>query len=138
MPKKQRRHARDADHRVWSKAVTRYRESERAYRPIRSVFERVEHIYFSVRGERAPVSDADDAVLRRQMQFDEISADEGRFLSEWCAAARQVLSTRAPNLAAIIWKLELVRTIDWDEDIDWLILADLKRLQAHRQDEWRP
>jgi hypothetical protein len=115
---------------VWSEAVARYREAEAAYLAIRDVFNRAEGVRSAILKERDELTEPEKAALARQAQIEEIEADHARSLKRWCAAMREVLNTRASDLAGVIWKLELVREIEWDEDIDWMILTDLKRLDV--------
>jgi hypothetical protein len=129
MSKGKRRRKCD-DRRVWCEAVVRYGEAEAAYLAIRDVFNRAEGVRSAILKERGEVTEPEKAALARQTQIEEIEADHAKSLKRWCAAMREVLNTRAPDLAGVIWKLELVREIEWDEDIDWMILTDLKRLDV--------
>jgi hypothetical protein len=116
--------------RQWTEATAVFEKAEAAYRPIRDAFEFMERHRSTLAKFRDEKPDAEIAQLECQFGEEAISSNEGRYLRLHCAALRTLLVTPAPDLAAVICKLELIRDHDWDEETGPIILADLQRLRA--------
>lgn len=112
-----------AESSLWRAAIENWRRAEVALEPIRRRFNAAETRWFASKDEAAT------SELERAMH------DHDRHLDR-CDEARSVLlRTRAPNLAAVIWKLGVVRDRlgrDMPDELTFL-LPDLRALNNARE-----
>ena len=131
-----RRQLRDY-RRQWSEALIRYRNADAAFAPVRAAFDAAERAWFAARSQNEQMSEEALGQLRDRIGLDKACDDERRYGDALDAAIRALLNTPAPDLAAVICKLELIPEPHLDEDVGKPILADLKRLHGGAMGEGR-
>lgn len=135
-----------ADAAAWSAALTRYDRSEADYNTAVSAFGDAEERYFALRGDTSRPTcslpgETREGLLERRAAYME-QEERWHVQSGWHdaeariektspvhdAALAALLTTPAPDLAAALHKLELVR--EWRSDVRDVdhVLADLRRL----------
>ncbi|WBO24355.1 hypothetical protein [Sphingomonas abietis] len=113
---------------VWTEALMRFDAAEAAFLPASMAFRDAERAYYAIRAERGSgLSNEDDEALHRSTGLDIAIIDEQRLGAARHEAVMELLHTPAPDLAAIIRKLELVRDEgDGDDHVIVSILADVR------------
>jgi hypothetical protein len=123
---------RGAGKKYWRRASARFDAAEAAFQPACEAFRSAEGIYYALRRAKASaISDDEDRALEVQSELDAARADQQRLGDVRHEAVMALLHTPAPDLAAIIRKLELVRDEgDGDDHAIVSILADVRRIAA--------
>ena len=114
----------------WQRAVDRWRQAEAALAPVRRRFDAAERQWFAACKGR---SERERRALAVSIGLDQAEHDHTRHADRCAAALDALLDTRAPDLAAVIWKLVLVTDMlgsDVPEHVDFL-RADLLWLDPH-------
>jgi hypothetical protein len=111
----------------WQAAVRAWRDAETRIAPAHARFDAAEQLWFAVRDD---TPDGPASAVRTAM--DQAIRDHDHQLDLHEAALDALLNTRAPDLSAIIWKLDLIRAMlgpDWPDLLDFLP-ADLRAFQG--------
>lgn len=116
---------------AWNAALARLDEADRQFVPVQKAFNAAERAWFDVRRRHADRSDADLAKTHEKKQFDEATAAEHRYGNALYQAAKAMYLTPAPDLEALIVKIERIEAIGYDGQIEPLILDDLRRLTGY-------
>ena len=114
----------------WQRAVDRWRKTQAALAPVRRRFDAVERLWFAV---RKGMSYRESQALAVTMGLDHAERDHVRHTDRCAAAFDALLNTRAPDISAVIWKLQIVTDllgVDMPEQLDFL-LADLRSLDPN-------
>ncbi|WP_454885339.1 hypothetical protein [Sphingomonas oryzagri] len=116
----------------WGRARACFDAAEAAFQPACEAFRLTEGVYYELRRAKASaMSEDEDHALQVQSGFDAARADQQRLGDARHEAVMALLHTPAPDLAAIIRKLELVRDEgDGDDHAIVSILADARRIAA--------
>jgi hypothetical protein len=115
---------------IWFEALMRFDSAEAAFLPASMAFRDAERAYYAIRAQRGGVlSTDDDEALHRCTGLDVAIGEEQRLGAARHEAVMALLHTPAPDLAAVIRKLELVRDEgDGDDHVIVSILADARRI----------
>lgn len=113
---------------IWSEALKRFDVAEAAFLPASMAFRDAERAYYAIRAERGGVLSAEeDEALHQSTGLDIAITDDQRLGAARHEAVMQLLHTPAPDLAAVIRKLELVRDEgDGDDHVIVSVLADVR------------
>jgi hypothetical protein len=113
---------------IWAEAVARFDDADTAFLPASHAFREAERAYFSARADRAGTVPAeDDQALQIAVGLDIAIVEEQRLGGIRHEALLALLHTPAPNLAAVIRKVELVYAEgDNDDHAVVSILSDLR------------
>ena len=128
------RRSQAIDQQQWAEAQAQYQLADATYQAIRTIFNRTETRYFAFKKSSSELSPEETERIMRQIEMGDAKADEHHYGRAFYVAVRTILGIPAPDLAAVIYKLELIRQHSWDEETAPLILADLKRLHARNAD----
>lgn len=122
---------RGSGRKSWGRARARFEAAEAAFQPACEAFRSAEGIYYELRRKASAISDDEDQALEVESGLDAARADQQRLGDVRHEAVMALLHTPAPDLAAIIRKLELVRDEgDGDDHAIVSILADVRRIAA--------
>jgi hypothetical protein len=105
----------------WRAAVEKWRKAEAALAPIARRFNAAETRWFASKDESAAA------------ELERATRDHHRQLDRCDAARRALLNTRAPDLAAVIWKLGVITDwlgLDMPDELAFLP-PDLRALQTN-------
>lgn len=114
----------------WQRAVDRWRKAQAALAPVRRRFDATERLWFAA---RKGMSGRESQALAVTMGLDQAERDHVRHTDRCAAAFDGLLDTRAPDISAVIWKLQIVTDLlgsDVPEQLDFL-LADLRSLDPN-------
>jgi hypothetical protein len=113
---------------VWLDALARFDAAEATFRPATERYRDADRLRFA---EHDQASSLDEPASAGRRELDDALADEKRLGDALHEATMALLHTPAPDLAAIIRKLELVRDVgDGDDHATISILADLRWVAA--------
>jgi hypothetical protein len=120
--------------RIWTAALARFGAAEASFLPACTAFRAAERAYFAACAEQGDdLSAEEDEALQIHTGLDRAISEQKRLGELRHEAAMALLHTSAPDLAAIIRKLELVRDDgDGDDHATISILADLRWLAARQ------
>lgn len=126
------RSRRGTGRKAWAEASARFDAADAAFQPACDAFRAAERAYFAIRaGQGSNLSAEEDEALHAQTGLDIAIVDDQRLGAERHEAAMALLHTPAPDLAAIVRKLELVRDEgDGDDHAVISILADMRWIAA--------
>ncbi|QJU57394.1 hypothetical protein HL653_05950 [Sphingomonas sp. AP4-R1] len=121
-------HPSDTDD-AWTKALAHLHAAEARFDPIQKALNKAEQVWFAIRKDEERASTF--AETEAKAIVDKAYEDERIFGGQLADAATAFYHTPAPNVAAVIQKLELITRIGYEGVVEQLILADLRRLQQH-------
>ena len=116
---------------AWNAARARLEEADRAFVPVQKAFNVAERAWFDVRKQHPGRAESELANLPEKELFDAASAAEHLYGNALYEAAKAMYLTPAPDLFALIEKVERIEMIGYDGNIEPLILADLRRLTGY-------
>jgi hypothetical protein len=113
---------------VWLDALARFDAADAAFRPATERYRDADRLRF---GEHDQASSLGEPASAGRRELDVARAEEKRLGDALHEATMALLHTPAPDLAAVIRKLELVRDVgDGDDHATISILADLRWVAA--------
>jgi hypothetical protein len=117
---------------IWAEALARFDAADTAFLPACATFRDAERAYFAKRAERGrDLSTEEDDAPEIETGLNVAMAEEQRLGAVRHEACMALLHTPAPDFAAIIRKLELVREEgDGDDHAVVSILADVRWIAA--------
>ena len=116
--------------REWRAALAAYKAAEAAWKPVNATFQSTERIYLA---RRCGLSDGDTQTLRRLIGYEQAINEDWHHQDASHHARVILMNMAAPDLAAVIRKLEIICQDNPDASAEHLILSDLRRLLSAGQ-----
>jgi hypothetical protein len=114
---------------VWTKALTNYNAADARFKPISTALNDAERAYFALKKKDVQaLPQSSPAERRAKYRLDKAYEDDRLYGATLDGAVKALLRVPAPNLSALIQKVEITLRYDGNNEFGESILADLKSL----------
>ena len=114
---------------AWRAAYAKLKLAEARFAPVQAALWQAERVYFAQDREKRMAAQMPEAELVK-VRLERAYEEERVFGTALDKAAKRLSRTRAPDIAALIEKVELLTKLGCDDSItDWIV-SDLRHLQA--------
>ncbi|VWX49748.1 hypothetical protein [Novosphingobium sp. 9U] len=116
---------------AWTKALTNFIDADARFEPVCAALSQAERAYFALTKKDAHEANRDLLAERRaKKRLDKAYEADRRCGAAVHEAVQALLRVPAPNLSALVSKVEIITRHECDEDCVQSILSDLRSLAA--------